>query len=129
MSEYSQKDQRAYRRFHVKEGAFAAVKKSQEAKLIVGQILDISQGGIALKYLDNDEPIDGSHKLDIYFSGRGAQLKDIAFRVISDFRLENSFQYSHVFMRRGCLQFQDMSMNNMSLLNEFMSKYIDSEHQ
>ncbi|NLD38272.1 MAG: PilZ domain-containing protein [Desulfatiglans sp.] len=127
MGEHNQKEQRAYERFRVKDGVFAVIRKNNDTKLTVGQIIDISQGGMSFKYLANCEPIDGVHKLDIYSSGNGAQLKDITFRVVTDFRIDSPFPFSTVFMRRGGLQFQDMSDDHMSRFFEFIGKFADIE--
>jgi hypothetical protein len=127
MREDIQKEQRAHERFRAKEGVFAVIKKNNDSKMTVGQIIDISRGGMSLKYLANSEPIDGEHKLDIYYTGHGAQLKDIPFKVVTDFRLDSPFPFSSVFMRRGCLQFQDMSNDHINQFIEFMGKFTDLE--
>ncbi|MDM7918281.1 MAG: PilZ domain-containing protein [Methanosarcina sp.] len=127
MDEQNQKEQRVHERFRVKDGVFAVIRKDNDTKLTVGQIIDISQGGMSFKYLANSEPIDGVHKLDIYSSGNGAQLKDITFRVVTDFRMDSPFPFSTVFMRRGGLQFQDMSDDHLSRFFEFIGKFTDIE--
>lgn len=127
MVEHSQKEQRVHERYRVKEGVFAVIKKNNETKLTVGQIIDISLGGMSFKYLASSDPIDGAHKLDIYFSGHGAQLKDVPFRVVTDLRLDSPFPFSSVFMRRGGLQFQDLSNDHLKRFAEFTGKFADLE--
>jgi hypothetical protein len=127
MKEEIQKEQRAHERFRVKEGVFAVIKKNNDTKMTVGQIIDISPGGMSLKYLANSENIDGAYKLDIYYTGHGAQLKDIPFKVVTDFRLDSPFPFSSVFMRRGCLQFQDMSNEHINQFVDFIGKFTDIE--
>ncbi|MBN1907288.1 MAG: PilZ domain-containing protein [Deltaproteobacteria bacterium] len=127
MGEHSQKEQRVHERFRVKDGVFAVIRKNNDTKLTVGQIIDISKGGMSFKYLANSEPIDGVHKLDIYSSGNGAQLKDITFRVVTDFRIDSPFPFSTVFMRRGGLQFQDLSDDHLNRFSEFIGKFTDIE--
>ncbi len=127
MKEEIQKEQRAHERFRAKEGGFVVIKKNNDSKMTVGQIIDISQGGMSFKYLADSEPIDGAHKLDIYFTGQGAQLKDIPFKVVTDFRLESPFAFSSVFMRRGCLQFQGMSSEYKNKFIEFIEKFTNIE--
>jgi hypothetical protein len=127
MKEEIQKEQRAHERFHVKEGVFAVIKKDSDSKMTVGQIIDISRGGMSFKYLADSEPMDGMNKLDIYFTGHGAQLKDIPFKVVTDFMLDSPFPLSSVFMRRGCLQFRDMSNDHLNRFIEFIGKFTDIE--
>lgn len=127
MEEHNQKEQRVHERFRVKDGVFAVIRKNNDTKLTVGQIIDISQGGMSFKYMANSEPIDGVHKLDIYSSGNGAQLKDISFRVITDSRIDSPFPFSTVFMRRGGLQFQGLSDDHLNRFFEFIGKFADIE--
>jgi hypothetical protein len=127
MREDMQKEQRAHERVRVKEGVFAVIKKDNNSRMTVGQIINISRGGMSLKYLADSEPMDGVQKVDIYYTGHGAQLKDIPFKVITDFRLESPFPFSSVFMRRGCLQFQDMSNDHVNQFIEFIGKFSDTE--
>jgi hypothetical protein len=127
MKEEIQKEQRVHERFRVKEGVFAVIKKNNDPKMTVGQIIDISHGGMSLKYLADSEPIDGVNKLDIYYTGHGAQLKDIPFKVVTDFMLDSPFPFSSVYMRRGCLQFQDMSNDHIDQFIEFIGKFSDIE--
>jgi hypothetical protein len=127
MREDMQKEQRAHERVRVKEGVFAVIKKDNNSRMTVGQIINISRGGMSLKYLADSEPMDGVQKVDIYYTGHGAQLKDIPFKVITDFKLDSPFPFSSVFMRRGCLQFQDMSNDHVNQFIEFIGKFSDTE--
>ena len=125
MGNFNQSERRAHTRFRVKEGAFAVIKEQQDTKITVGQVIDISEGGLAFKYMAKSEPVKADHKLDIYFSGQGIQLKDISFRIISDFGIESSITFSPIFMRRGCLQFQKLTQTHRDQLNKFIQKYTD----
>ena len=127
MSESNLREQRAHERYYVKEGAFVVIKKRQDSKLTVGQIIDISSGGLALKYMSNGELTNDNNKLDIYFTGKGLQLKDISFKLICDFGLESSFPFSSVFMRRGCVQFKYLENEHKSQLSNFIKKYTNIE--
>ena len=123
MNEYSHREQRTHERYRVKEGAYTVIKKHQDTKLTIGHILDISNGGLAFKYMENGEPIKGDHKLDIYIMGQGIQLKNISFKIVSDLKLENSFPFSSILMRRGSIQFQKLDDNHKNELVNFIQKY------
>ena len=121
--DFSSVEQRAHARYHVKEGAYTVIKIQQDTKLTIGQIVDISKGGLAFKYIANGEPVKGNHKLDIYFIGQGIQLKNISFKVVSDLELENSYPFSSILMRRGSLQFQNLEIEQKNELAKFIKKY------
>ena len=127
MGNLNNSERRAHKRFSVKEGAFAVIKEQQDTKATIGQVIDISESGLAFKYMARSEPVKVAHKLDIFFSGQGVQLKNISFKIISDFGIENSFMFSSILMRRGCLQFQNLTQIHRDQLNEFIQKYTDAD--
>ena len=126
MGKHGFKEQRAHERHHVKEGAFVVIKKQHDTKLTVGQIIDISNGGLSLKYLAESEQIKGNHKLDVYFSGCGLQIKDVSFKTIRDFGLESSFPFSSIVVRRGCIQFQHLEHEHKNQLDNFIQTYTNA---
>ncbi len=127
MGNFNQSERRAHKRFSVKEGAFAVIKEQHDTKTTIGQVIDISECGLAFKYMAGGEPVKSVHKLDIFFSGQGIQLKGISFKIISDIGIENSFTFSSVLMRRGCLQFQNLTQIHRDQLNKFIQKYTDAD--
>lgn len=56
-------ERRKHKRFHVQDGAFA-VLRPHYAELL-GQIIDISRGGVSFRYIASEELSNGSFKLDI----------------------------------------------------------------
>lgn len=114
-------EQRTYRRYRARDGAFAVIKN--QPKSTIGQIIDISKGGLAIKYLANGLSVKGNNKLDIFFTGKGVQLEDISFQTVCDFEVNNMPSFSSIKMRRGGLQFMSLEENHETQLNEFISKY------
>lgn len=114
-------EQRIHERFRAKDGAFAVIK--DQSKPTIGQIIDISKGGLAFKYLANGVVVKGNNKLDIFFSGQGIQLKDISFQTVCDFELKSPLSFSSIKMRRGCLQFMDLKENHEIQLTHFIKVY------
>ena len=57
------KERRSFKRFRAKEGAFA-VLRPQCTKL--GQIVDISEGGLAFHYASTGNQKNGEHEVDIF---------------------------------------------------------------
>ena len=55
-------DRRIHKRFKVQDGALALLRANIRK---VGQIIDISRGGLAFRYMSNGERLNGSFELNI----------------------------------------------------------------
>ncbi len=75
MGNFNQSERRAHKRFSVKEGAFAVIKEQHNTKTTIGQVVDISEDGLAFKYMAGSEPVKAVHKLDIFFQVREFSLR------------------------------------------------------
>lgn len=65
MSRLMNKEQRKRKRFSVRNGAFAAFIRPNEP-VIVGKIMDISQGGMAVRYLAPERLGEGFAAIRIF---------------------------------------------------------------
>ena len=115
-------EQRIHKRFKAKDGTFAVLKNHTESHTL-GQIIDISKGGLAFKYIINGKSIEGKDRLDIFFTGHGIKLKNIRFKTISDLAIENQISFSSVFMRRCGIQFKNLKIEDRNQLDEFIQLY------
>ncbi len=115
-----QHEQRKYKRFQVKDCAFA-IPSAHRRKL--WQILDISKGGLAFQYVANEERLYDSPDLDIAYSRASFYLEKMPFKVISDLELENDIRWSSLKLRRFGVQFGELTENQESLLEDFIQKY------
>ncbi len=115
-------EQRRHRRYRVKEGAFAVIRKQADTQTL-GQIIDISGGGLAFKYFANGKPSNGRHKLDIFFAGFGIQLKNLSFQTVSDLPIDNQISFSSIKMRRCGLQFKDLKSKHRLQIEDFIQSY------
>ena len=116
--------QRKHNRYKVKEGAFAVIKDNTHT---LGQILDISRGGLAFKYIPDGEQLEGLCKLDIFFSGRGYRLKDIPFITVSDRAIENQNSFSSIRIRRCSVKFNDLKNKHKAQLNNFIHRHTEDK--
>ena len=70
------------------EGEIAlAVLKAKPLKM--GQIVNISKGGLAFRYIDSEIEAGKSSKLDIVFAQNGFHLKKIPFKTVTDYKALN----------------------------------------
>jgi hypothetical protein len=111
-------------RFKVKNRAFAVLRNHVSR---LGQIMDISRGGLALKYLADQGRVNGTFHLDIFSSGRGFLLKGIPFTVVSDFETDQDVPFGSVEVRRCGVRFGQLMDNQAILLQYFIDNHTRAE--
>lgn len=114
-------DRRECERFKVVDGVYASFLPYSSRR---GQILDISQKGLAFQYLSGKKETFDKDRIAIFVGGNGFYLKDIPFKVVSDFELEKFKFFSVTQMRRCGGQFGEMSSAQEAQLDFFLKNYI-----
>ena len=107
-------ERRSHERFPVKQGVYALLKNSASK---LGQIENISKGGLAFMYINGGEKIHGSLLLDIFLSGHGFYLKDIPCNKISDVQVESKSPFSDFKMRHLGVQFSQLNPDQSNRLD------------
>jgi hypothetical protein len=121
MSKEEPVERRRHERFKVEKIAFA-VLRNRVSKL--GQIIDISRGGLAFHYIANQEWPEVSSELDILLaSNNGFCLERLKFKTISDFKIANKSPYSSITVRRRGVQFEALTEHQTSHLLDFLRKH------
>lgn len=118
MNELSER--RKERRFFVHHGAFAV---STPFSLLLGQIIDISTEGLSFHYIADEISIAKSSAVSIYLKGKGFQLKEIPVKVISDIAATDSLASMAREMKRCSVQYKELSPEQKSQLEFFISHY------
>lgn len=113
-------ERRLYKRFQVKEGVYALLK-NDTSKL--GQIKNISKGGLAFLYINNEAELHGSLEVNIFLSGHGFYFKNIPCKAISDLYIENKVPFSTFKLRQLGIQFKEISSNLSTQLDIFIQNY------
>ena len=113
-------ERRKHKRFQVEDGAFA-VLTPHFAK--VGQIIDMSMGGLAFSYIAEQEPSNGSFELDIFLTDHSFYLEKVPVKTISDFEIANEVAYSFTTTRRCGVEFGDLTLNQISQLEYFIRNH------
>ncbi len=94
-----------------------AILKPHPIKL--GQIVNISEGGLAFQYT-SDNKIDTKYiELDIFVSAEGQQYNAFPFKAIRDFRVSSTFENSTP-KRQLCIKFEKLSIEQKLLLKSFI---------
>jgi hypothetical protein len=113
-------EQRQYKRFLAKNGAFALSKASVNK---LGQIVDISQGGLAFTYIAWGESTNGVVEIDVLFAERFFYLQNLPCRVISDSEISLRNPFSSIKMRRLSVEFDKLSPKQRSELKYFIDNH------
>jgi hypothetical protein len=124
-------EQRRYKRYEVPTGSFVALGPQNS---IQGQIIDISIGGLAFRYMDSKKPIDESY-LDIFLTERDFCLGKLPITAVSDYEIDNTVTcklvegvpYRCTAMRRSSVQFGELTHHQMSQLEHFIQNHTTSE--
>jgi hypothetical protein len=117
-------EKRGLIRLRPREGAFAII---WPRTAIHGQIVDITQDGLAFCYIDNGEQTTDSHQLDIYITGSGFCLNRVEFKTVSDAMIKNESPLSVIMMRRCGVKFSDLSPHQVLQLQYFIQNYTSGE--
>lgn len=112
-------DNRDFTRFSAQEGAFAVITAPRK----LGQILDISRGGLAFTYIGEEEGPQKNAELDIFLSGIGFNSKNIPYKTISDFEIESKVEFSSVKMRRCGVKFRQLHLEQISQIEDFLQNH------
>jgi hypothetical protein len=89
----------------------------------VGQIINISNGGIAFSYISKGTQLTGWHKINIFLSSKRFYLKDVPFKAISDFYLDSKTPFSTVLMKQCSGQFGELAREQKSQLEYFIANH------
>jgi hypothetical protein len=113
-------DRRKQTRFKALKGAFAAVRQKANQ---LGQIKDISFGGLAFTYLANEGATNGARALDIVVAKHRLYIKDIPFRLVRDTQVEKENPFSTVPVRQQSVEFGKLSHEQQTQLMNLMQHH------
>jgi len=118
-------ENRKLERYGVRDGAMAVIGKNAN---VLGQIIDISRGGLSFRYMDNGMIEEKDDLLTILSTDQHFYLVNIPFQTVSDFALVNVPTFSSIIMRRRCVRFRDLDEEQARRLDEFIRKYASEKH-
>jgi hypothetical protein len=117
-------ERRRHKRFRSKEGAYA-VLSGPVSKM--GQILDISRGGLSFRYIDIGDRPRKTCVLDILRDDNAFRLENVGFKVISDLDASKDFPFSTIPMRRCGGEFTGLSNGQIYDLEYIIESYTEPE--
>jgi hypothetical protein len=125
-------ERRKSKRYKAADGAYAAISPKSHK---LGQIIDISMGGLAFKYIDTNngdiknDNIENKNdsKESIFLSSMGFYVGDLPFKTISDEEVTNAPSFSAMKVRERKVQFTDLSFKQLFDLDYYLRNNV-SEH-
>ncbi len=113
-------ERRKHKRFKAVEGAYAAISPNSHK---LGQIIDISMGGLSFKYIDTRSETRVEQEQEekaVFLSSMGYYVGDLPFRIISDYEVTNVPSFSSMKVRKRHIQFTDLSFKQLFDLDYYL---------
>lgn len=117
--DFRHKERRKHQRYKVKELAIAVPNKPSSE---IARIVNISKGGMAVRYLDQNNWLGNAADVDILVHN-DFLMANIPIANVFDFKVENHLSFSIITERQCCLQFGPLPADQEALLEEFIVKY------
>lgn len=114
-----QGERRKHDRFEVRNLAIAVPNKPSSQ---IARIVNISKGGLAVRYLEQTNWLGNADAIDILVNN-SFLMSNIPIKSVSDFKVENRVSFSIISERQCCLQFGPLSPEQELLLDEFTLRY------
>jgi len=120
-------ERRKNKRYKAVEGAYAAISPNSHK---LGQVIDISMGGLAFKYIDtSNDDTDGESLPEetIFLSSMGYYVGDLPFKTISDYEVTNAPSFSSMKVRKRHVQFTDLSFKQLFDLDYYVRNNVSEQ--
>ena len=117
-------ERRKHKRFRVQDGSFV-VFGSDSGK--VGQIIDMSMGGLAFSYISGGEHSNGIFELDILLTDHGFYLEKVPVKTVSNLEITGESASVSTTMRRHAVQFEELTHDQTAKLEYFIQKHTTNE--
>ena len=121
-------EKRKFTRFKGKEGAFAAFIRPNDL-MNVGQIQDISIGGLCVQYVSTNEDNKGRSGIKIFGSNEFfIHLNKVQCRIVYDREVPGG-SWEQITTRRCGVEFENLSVKDLSMLHDFIDYFTLDETQ
>ncbi len=124
MSKIEIVERRRHNRFQVEDGAYAAIRPQYDK---IGQIIDVSRGGLAFRCMVSGSHEGESSEMDIFLIGDGFYLDKVPFKTVSDQGMPKRLSPGPQAMRRCGVQFGELTQTQALKLEEFILKHTIDE--
>ncbi len=118
-------ERRKDKRYKAIEDAYASINSNSQK---LGQIIDISMGGVCFKYIDtsNDGQNDGTQQeSSIFLSPVGYYIGDLPIKIVGDYAVTNTPSFSSMKVKKMHIQFTDFSVIQLFDLDYFLRNFVE----
>ncbi|NOX32639.1 MAG: PilZ domain-containing protein [Deltaproteobacteria bacterium] len=121
-------ERRKNKRYKAVEGAYAAISPHSHK---LGQIIDVSMGGLSFKYIDTSsddtETEQNLPEETIFLSSMGYYVGDLPFKTIADYEVTNAPSFSSMKVRKRHVQFTDLSFKQLFDLDYYLRNNVSEQ--
>ena len=119
-------ERRKNKRYKAVEGAYAAISPNSHK---LGQIIDMSMGGLSFKYIDTSYGEESKEKSEtaVFLSSMGYYVGDLPFQTISDYEVTNVPSFSSMKVRKRHVKFTDLSFKQLFDLDYYMRNNVSEQ--
>jgi hypothetical protein len=119
-------EKRKLKRFKGKKGAYAAFIRPDEL-INMGQILDISMGGLCVQYVSTNEAEKGRSEIKIFgINNRFIHVGSVQCRIVYDREVPEG-SWEQISTRRCGVEFESLSVKHSSMIQDFIDYFASDE--
>lgn len=115
-------ERRRHKRFNAKEGAYAAISPHSRK---LGQIIDISMGGLSFKYIETSDDQSSQPEQSIFLSSLGYYVGDLPFKTVEDYEITNYPSFSSMKLRKRRVQFKELTFKQLFDLDYYLRNNVE----
>jgi len=115
----NQTERRQHERYQVPNLVVALPKKSSAQ---IARIINISKGGMAVRYLDQNDWLGSANKIDV-LANSDFFMTNVPISSVRDYKVENDISFSIISERQCCLEFGELTPEQQKKLDEFIVHY------
>ena len=115
-------DRRLYKRYRSIVDAYAVI---QSDRYILAQLIDISEGGMAVWYVDGDHLTGSSNQVDLFLMNSPYRISSIPVNTTSDFEISPPADQPKRPLRRRCFKFGNLLTYQRDAVVDFISHHTE----
>jgi len=117
-------ERRVHRRYKVKAQAFAVLA----SHYLIGQIKNISKGGISFTCIANVKPDSRTFKIEIFTQDEKFHLREIPFKIVTELDVEDRIPSSVLQKKQINGVFLELTDDQVAQLENFFQNYVLDEN-
>jgi hypothetical protein len=112
-------ERRENKRYKAIDEAYVGISPNPNSHKL-GQIIDISMGGLSFKYSDDRAENKNLSEKSFFLSSTGYYVDDLPFKTISDYEVTDEPSFSSMKVRQKHVQFSDLNCKQLFDLDYYL---------